>query len=449
MAIAKRIVEAHGGRIAVGEAEARGRDHPDTFPGTRATHEPSLKIAVADDELDMRDYFQQILPCLGTRSSPSPDRPRAGREVRHTVPIWSSPTSRCPTWTASTPPRRSARIPVPVILVSAYHDPELFHRAEADHILAYLVKPIKQADLEPAIAIAMRRFEQFQALRQETADLQQALEDRKIIEKAKGMLMKKAGLDEHDAFRRLQRLASDKNRKLIEIAPMILTAEEAFQPVDAPGTRTAPAHGTRPAEDGPPPALSPATLTQRREARTKVAAAWLPWRPRKLRDLGPGGLAFVLTIPGPTATPPPSPRELTQPVGGRRDDNQSGGHPQVCLGHSFRLSLAGTIRRSPAGSLIAGQQVRLRQIAADSRSLLAGIQPKPAAEPTGQLRDPIGLGQGQSISALEELASMTPGLADDEVAALASPPPSQTNSPQPDLDRLAPCARSSSEPGDL
>ena len=119
---------------------------------------------------------------------------------------------------------------IPVILVSAYHDAEFIRRAEADHIMAYLVKPIKQADLEPAIGIAMRRFEQFQALRKETTDLKQALEDRKIIEKAKGILMKKAGLDEHDAFRRLQKLASDKNRKLVEIAQIILTAEEALEP---------------------------------------------------------------------------------------------------------------------------------------------------------------------------------------------------------------------------
>jgi len=121
-------------------------------------------------------------------------------------------------------------MPIPVILVSAYSDPDFIARAEADHILAYLVKPIKQADLEPAIAIATRRFEQFQALRKEAADLKQALEDRKTIEKAKGILMKKANLDEHDAFRRLQKIASDKNRKLIEIAQMILTAEEALQP---------------------------------------------------------------------------------------------------------------------------------------------------------------------------------------------------------------------------
>jgi response regulator NasT len=95
--------------------------------------------------------------------------------------------------------------------------------------LAYLVKPIKQADLEPAIALAMWRSEQFRALRQEAADARQALEDRKLIERAKGLLMKKTSLDEAEAFRRLQKLASDQNRKLVEIARMLLTAEEAFQ----------------------------------------------------------------------------------------------------------------------------------------------------------------------------------------------------------------------------
>src|SRR5437899_6605963 len=102
-----------------------------------------------------------------------------------------------------------------VILVSAYHDAELIARAEADHIMGYLVKPIKQSDLEPVIALALRRFEQFEALRQETADLRQALEDRKVIERAKGILMKRAALDEQAAFRRLQRLASDKDLKLV------------------------------------------------------------------------------------------------------------------------------------------------------------------------------------------------------------------------------------------
>ncbi len=126
--------------------------------------------------------------------------------------------------------------PVPVILVSAFHDPELIERAEADHIMGYLVKPIKQADLGPVIGLAMRRFEQFQELRKEAADLRQALEDRKLIERAKGLLMKKAGLDEASAFRRLQKLASDKNLKLVEVARILLTAEEAYH---SPGERGA------------------------------------------------------------------------------------------------------------------------------------------------------------------------------------------------------------------
>jgi two-component system, response regulator PdtaR len=121
-------------------------------------------------------------------------------------------------------------LPVPVILISAYHDPPLIERAEADHIMAYLVKPIEQKDLVPAIAIATRRFEQFQALRQEASDLRQALEDRKIVERAKGILMRWAQLEEPEAFSRLQKLSRDQNKKLVEIAQAILIAETALQP---------------------------------------------------------------------------------------------------------------------------------------------------------------------------------------------------------------------------
>jgi response regulator NasT len=192
----------------------------------------SLKIAVADDELDMRDYFQKILPLLGHAVvATAKDGRELVQKCRETRPDLVITDIKMPDMDGIDAANQIYRdCAVPVILVSAYHDPEFIRRAEADHILAYLVKPIKQADLEPAIAIAMRRFEQFQALRQESANLKQALEDRKVIERAKGILMKKAGLDEHDAFRRLQKLASDKNRKLVEIAQMILTAEEALGP---------------------------------------------------------------------------------------------------------------------------------------------------------------------------------------------------------------------------
>jgi response regulator NasT len=191
----------------------------------------SLRIVVADDEADMRDYFRKMLPHLGHRIVAVAEN---GRELvqlcKEQRPDLVVTDIKMPDMDGIDAAKEIYRaLAVPVILVSAYHDAELIARAEADHIMGYLVKPIKQADLEPVIALAMRRFEQFQELRKEAADLRQALEDRKIIERAKGVLMKKVRLDEHDAFRRLQKLASDKNLKLVEIARMILTAEEAFQ----------------------------------------------------------------------------------------------------------------------------------------------------------------------------------------------------------------------------
>ena len=191
----------------------------------------SLRIVVADDEADMRDYFRKMLPVLGHRLVAVADN---GRELvqlcQEQRPDLVITDIKMPDMDGIEAAMEIYRkMTVPVILVSAYHDRELIQRAEADHIMGYLVKPIKQADLEPVIALAMRRFEQFQELRKEAADLRQALEDRKTIERAKGILMKKVQLDEHDAFRRLQKLASEKNLKLVEIARIILTAEEAFE----------------------------------------------------------------------------------------------------------------------------------------------------------------------------------------------------------------------------
>jgi two-component system, response regulator PdtaR len=193
-----------------------------------------LRIIIADDELDMRDYLQTILPCFGHQVVGAAS---TGRELvercRDMRPDLIISDVKMPEMDGIEAAREIYRDhPIPVILVSAYHDQDLLERLEEDHILAFLVKPIKQADLEPAICLAVRRFDQFQALRQEAANLRQALEDRKVIEKAKGLLMKRAGLDEHEAFRRLQRLASERNRKLVDIANIVLTAEEAFQPAE-------------------------------------------------------------------------------------------------------------------------------------------------------------------------------------------------------------------------
>jgi response regulator NasT len=110
------------------------------------------------------------------------------------------------------------------------YDPELLERARENHVLAYLVKPIKGEDLQPAITVVMSRFQEFRSLRQEAANLRQALQDRKVIKRAKGILMKRGNLDEATAFQRLQKLARDNSRKLVEVAEMIVTAEQAFEP---------------------------------------------------------------------------------------------------------------------------------------------------------------------------------------------------------------------------
>jgi AmiR/NasT family two-component response regulator len=190
-----------------------------------------LRIAVADDEADMRDYYRKLLPRLGhtvvAAAENGEELIASCRDLRPDLVITDIKMPGIDGIEAAM--RIYQEAPTPVILVSAYNDAKLIERAEADHIMGYLVKPIKQADLEPALSLATRRFEQFETMRREAANLRQALEDRKIIERAKGILMKQVGLSEPDAFRRMQKLASAKNLKLIELSRMILSAADAIQ----------------------------------------------------------------------------------------------------------------------------------------------------------------------------------------------------------------------------
>jgi response regulator NasT len=131
----------------------------------------ALRIVVADDELDMREYFQQMLPRLGHTVV------AAARNGQELVELCRSAKPDLVITDIKMPELDGidAAIqlyedrPVPVILVSAHHDEKLIERAEMDHIMGYLVKPIKQADLAPTIAIAVHRFEQFEAMRREAA----------------------------------------------------------------------------------------------------------------------------------------------------------------------------------------------------------------------------------------------------------------------------------------
>jgi two-component system, response regulator PdtaR len=191
-----------------------------------------LRIAVADDEPEMRDFFERVLPRFGHQVvAVAENGNQLIEHCRLLEPDLIITDIKMPELDGIEASSQICRErPLPVILVSAYHDPELIARAEADHVLAYLVKPIGLADLQPAIAIAVRRFAELQALQKDCKDLRQALSDRKIIERAKGLLMKLAGIDEKEAFQRLQQLASEKNQKLVEAAQSILAVEKAIAP---------------------------------------------------------------------------------------------------------------------------------------------------------------------------------------------------------------------------
>lgn len=205
----------------------RSKEHAHPAPSLLPSR---LRVALADDEPEVRTTLAKMLEALGHEVAFAA---ATGRElVDHCL---ASPVDlvmtdiRMPDMDGlEAADVIYQKVRTPVILLSGHCDKELIERAEETHVFAYLVKPISQMQLGPAIALASRRFEEFQELQQEANDLRQALADRKLIERAKGLLMKHLNVEEQEAFRRLQKLASSKNKKLIEIAEMVLTAAEAL-----------------------------------------------------------------------------------------------------------------------------------------------------------------------------------------------------------------------------
>lgn len=115
----------------------------------------------------------------------------------------------------------------PVLLLTAYSQKELVSRARQAGVVGYLVKPFRESDLSPAIEVALARFAEFRALESEVGDLQEALETRKFVERAKGILMDTQGLTEADAFRKIQKMSMNTRKPMKEVAEAIILAHEA------------------------------------------------------------------------------------------------------------------------------------------------------------------------------------------------------------------------------
>ena len=117
----------------------------------------------------------------------------------------------------------------PVLLLSAYSQQELVQRANKAGVVGYLVKPFQESDLTPAIEIALARFSEFRSLERELGDLSEALETRKVVDRAKGILMDSQGLNETEAFRKIQKMSMNNRKPMKAVADAIILAHQVSE----------------------------------------------------------------------------------------------------------------------------------------------------------------------------------------------------------------------------
>ena len=112
----------------------------------------------------------------------------------------------------------------PVLILTAYSEPEMVAGADRSGVLGYLVKPFREADLAPAIQVAVSRYRELRALEAQNLNLAQEIQARRRIGRAKRVLMQQLGLSEEEAFRRLQQTAEQTGKPLAEVAEAVLLA---------------------------------------------------------------------------------------------------------------------------------------------------------------------------------------------------------------------------------
>lgn len=116
--------------------------------------------------------------------------------------------------------------PVPIVLLTSHYEAETIERAKGSGVMAFLLKPLREEELFPAIELAISRFAEFISLRRENEDLKKTLEARKVIERAKGILMKSRGLSEAEAFALIRKKSMETRKPMPEIAQAIILSEE-------------------------------------------------------------------------------------------------------------------------------------------------------------------------------------------------------------------------------
>jgi response regulator NasT len=186
---------------------------------------PALKIVVVEDDATVRLFLKETLEkqlghqVIGEAASGT-DMVRAVLELEPDVIVFDI---HLPYLSGLDALRQiyQERV-VAAVAITADRDQELVRRALEEHVLAYLVKPVEAHQLGPALQVARAQFQELRELSEQNANLRQTLQNRKIIERAKGVLMKRHRWTEAEAFRRLQRGAMNRRTTMIELAQDVL-----------------------------------------------------------------------------------------------------------------------------------------------------------------------------------------------------------------------------------
>jgi len=185
---------------------------------------PSVRILVAEDETIIRLDLKEILERAGFEvCAEARDGDEAVALAAREKPDLAILDVKMPGLDGIEAARRIlGERPIPIVILTAYGQDELVSRAVEAGVFGYLVKPFKEADLLPAIHAARARHTELQALREEAESLAEALAMRKVVERAKGLLMARDGLTEEEAFARLRRASQVSGRPMRVVAEALI-----------------------------------------------------------------------------------------------------------------------------------------------------------------------------------------------------------------------------------
>jgi AmiR/NasT family two-component response regulator len=187
-----------------------------------------LRIVIADDESIIRLDLKETLQRMGHQVVAEAGDGRTALElVRQHRPDLAILDVKMPELDGVDTAKEVAKDRLaPVLLLTAYSQQDLVQRAMDAGVFAYVVKPFTESDLLPAMGIAIARFQQFSVIAEEAANLQVAMETRKLVDRAKGILMDRQGLREQEAFRKIQQQSMNSRKPMKEIAEAIIIASE-------------------------------------------------------------------------------------------------------------------------------------------------------------------------------------------------------------------------------